>query len=286
MLFFVRRSDGKSIVRPASQRSPRGRRVGERDSPTATSKAVWGFLTALLLLVSWEVVPVICASAQTSNQIPSVVTITARMAQAQTTNEAHFRPYNVTRDYTMFRQDKNDAMSQVTANITFIPPELKTYAIQRSPGNGLEETIVRRMLEGELAISKDASASEMSRDNYDFLFVREEDVDGQHCYVLELIPRRKDKNLLRGNVWVDAQTYLLHRAEGSLAKNPSWWVRDVHIVLLFGDAGGMWLVTGSEATANVRIIGPSTMISRDVKYDISEVVAAGPVAPMDSPAGH
>jgi hypothetical protein len=75
---------------------------------------------------------------------------------------------------------------------------------------------------------------------------------------------------------VDAQTYLLHRAEGSLAKNPSWWVRDVHIVLLYGDAGGMWLMTGSEATADVRLVGPATMISRDVKYDISEVVAGGP----------
>lgn len=191
-------------------------------------------------------------------------------------NQIHFRPYVVTRDYTMFRRRGNDAASQVTANLTFAPLGLKTYAILPSPGNGLEETIVRRMLEGELAIAKDASAAEMSRDNYDFVFLREEDKDGQHCYVLNVVPRRKDGNLLRGSIWVDARTYLLHRAEGSLAKNPSWWVRDVHIVLFYGDAGGMWLITGSEATADVRLVGPATMISHDVKYEISEVVASGP----------
>jgi hypothetical protein len=37
----------------------------------------------------------------------------------------------------------------------------------------------------------------------------------------------------------------------------------------------MWLQTVSEATARVRILGPCTMVSRDVKYKITELVAAG-----------
>jgi len=59
----------------------------------------------------------------------------------------------------------------------------------------------------------------------------------------------------------------------SLAMNPSWWVRNVNIVLLFGDAGGMWLQTALEATANVRVLGQATVISHDVSYEITEVVA-------------
>ncbi len=109
-----------------------------------------------------------------------------------------------------------------------------------------------------------------------FRFIREEDVSGQRCYVLELLPRRKDKNLLRGDIWVDANTYLLRRTEAEPAKKtPSWWLRDVRIALLYGDVGGMWLQTASEATAKVRILGQYTMVSRDVKYKISELVAAG-----------
>ena len=92
-------------------------------------------------------------------------------------------------------------------------------------------------------------------DNYDFRFIREADVSGQRCYVLELLPRRKEKHLLHGDIWVDANTYLLRRFEGELAKTPSWWVRDVSVTFVYGDVGGMWLQTASEAAADVRILG-------------------------------
>jgi len=80
---------------------------------------------------------------------------------------------------------------------------------------------------------------------------------------------------LRGNIWVDANCYLLRRTEGEPAKAPSWWVRDVRIALRYGNVGGMGLQTASEATARVRILGPCTMVSRDVKYKITELVADG-----------
>ena len=232
-----------------------------------------GLHTALLLVVSSLVGLVVSASAQTQSSAPNVSTITSHMAQAQTDNQARFRPYVVTRDYKIFGKDGQEAKSEVTANITFAPPNLKTYTVQFATGSGLGETIVRRMLEGEIAMTEKSSATDISEDNYNFRFVREEDVDGKRCHVLAMLPRRKDKNLLRGNVWVDADTYLLRRAEGSLAMNPSWWVRNVNIVLLFGDAGGMWLQTGLQATANVRMLGQATVVSNDVSYEITKVVA-------------
>ena len=135
--------------------------------------------------------------------------------------------------------------------------------------------IVRRMLANEAEVTKDYASTDISADNYDFRFMREADVNGQRCYVLELLPRRKDKHLLHGDIWVDANTYLLRRFEGELAKTPSWWVRDVGVTFVYGDVGGMWLQTASEAAARVRILGPCTMVSRDVKYKITELVADG-----------
>jgi len=233
----------------------------------AVQHQTWWFL--LLYLAA----AVACASAQTDSTIPNVETILARMAQAQAENRARFRPYVVTRNYKLFGKEKHKTKSQVIADVTFVPPDFKKYAIQQTNGTGLGEKIVRRMLEGEVEVAKDHSSTDISPDNYDFRLIGEEEVSGQRCYVLELLPRRKDKNLLRGNIWVDANTYLLQRAEGEPAKNPSWWLRDVRIALLYGDIGGMWLRTASEATANVRILGQSTMVLRDVKYKISELVA-------------
>ena len=218
---------------------------------------------------------VACASAQTESTLPKVGTILARMAQARSENQARFRPYTVTRDYKLFGKEEHNAKSQVIADVVFVPPDLKTYTIQQTNGAGLGERIVRRMLASEAEIAKDDTSTDISPRNYDFRFIREEDVSGQPCYVLELRPLRKDKNLLRGNIWVDANTYLLRRTEGEMAKTPSWWVRDVRFALIYSDVGGMWLQTALSATATVRILGSFTMVSRDVNYKISELVAAG-----------
>jgi hypothetical protein len=91
--------------------------------------------------------------------------------------------------------------------------------------------------------------------------------------VFELLPRRIEDHLLHGDIWVDAKTYLLRRFEGELAKTPSWWVKDVSVTFVYSDVGGMWLQTATEAAADVRIFGPTTMVSRDVKYKITELVA-------------
>jgi hypothetical protein len=214
------------------------------------------------------------SSAQSDSQVPSVEAIVARMAQARAKNQARFCPYVVTRDYKLFGKQRDKTKSQVVADVTFVPPAFKKYAIQQTNGTGLGEKIVRRMLEREVEIAKDYTSTDISLDNYAFDFVRQEDDSSHPCYVLRLIPKRKDKNLLLGTIWVDAVTYLLRRTEGEPAKPPSWWLRDVHIALVYGDVGGMWLQTASESRAKVRILGPHTMVSRDVSYQIGQLVVA------------
>ena len=214
------------------------------------------------------------ASAQTSSPIPALETIIARMALARNENQSRFRSYVVTRDYKLSDKENYKTRAQVVADVRFIPPNSKEYSIQQASGMGLGELIVRRMLASEAEIAKDFSSTDISPDNYDFRFLREEEASGQHCYVLELAPRRKDRHLLRGNIWVDAKTYLIRRTEGEPAKTLSWWLRDVRIALRYEDVSGMWLQTALEATATVRILGQYTMVSHDVKYQINEVVVA------------
>ena len=218
----------------------------------------------------------VCASAQTEGTVPSLTAIVARMAQARAENRSRLRPYIVTRDYKLFGKDESQTKAQVIADISFVPPNSKQYAIEQVTGTGLGERIVRRMLESETGVAKDYWLTDFSPDNYDFRFLREEEAGGHHCYVLEMLPRRKAENLLRGNLWVDSTTYLVHRVDGSPAKGPSWWLRDVRIVLVYSSVEGMWLQTASESTAKVRIFGQHTMESRDVNYKIGNLAAAGP----------
>ena len=219
--------------------------------------------------------------AQAGSLNPSAEMIVVRMAQARAESRARLRPYIVTRNYKLFGSDASKAKSEVIANIAFVPPDSKKYSIQKTNGSGVGQILVGRMLACEVEVEKARLSTDLSVDNYDFRFIRETDVSGERSYVLELLPRRKEQFLLRGDVWIDADTYLPRRFEGELAKGPSWWVRNVRITFVYSDVGGMWLQTSTDAAADVRILGRSTMVSRDMKYKITEFVATASSDPTN-----
>lgn len=197
---------------------------------------------------------------------PPLEAIVERMAEARALNRARFRHYVVTRNYMLFGKKKDKAKSEVTAELTFVPPNSKTYSIKGRTGAGLGERIVRRMLDGETKIVEEYGSTDFSPENYSFRLAGEVTIEGRRCHVIQIQPRRRAKNLLRGTIWVDTRTYLPHRLEGQPEKSPSWWLREPRLTFLYGDVEGMWLQTGSEFTTRVRIFGPHTMISRDVRY--------------------
>lgn len=200
--------------------------------------------------------------------------VLAGMAQARAVNQIQLRPYVVTRVYVLSGEEQDNKKSEVMAEVSFVPPNAKTYSIKGTDGSGLGERIVRRMLDGETQIVKDYGATDYTTANYDFRLAGEDVLEGDRCYLLELSPKRRDKTLLRGNIWVDARTYRIRRMEAEPAKSPSWWLRDVRVAFSYGDVDGMWLQTSSEFTTNVRIFGRHTMTSHDVKYEPGDRMTA------------
>ncbi|MDP9112357.1 MAG: outer membrane lipoprotein-sorting protein, partial [Acidobacteriota bacterium] len=174
-------------------------------------------LLVLLNLGTWG-----AALSHAQTAVPAVDVILERMAHAREDNRTHLRPYSVTWYYRLVGAEKQ-TRSEVIVNVSFVPPASKKFVIQQSSGIGLGERIVRQMLEHESAIVKNNSATDMTAANYDFRYLREEEWNGQPCYILEILPLRSDKILLRGQIWVDSLTYLLHRTEGTPGKTPSWW---------------------------------------------------------------
>jgi hypothetical protein len=216
----------------------------------------------------------IALAAHVESTTPSAESITAHMIQARSENRARLRPYSVTRDYRLFGKEKQMARSEVIARVIFDPPGIKQFVIQQASGLGLGERIVRQMLEHESEIGRNNASTDLSPANYDFRYLREEELDGRRCYVLGIVPRRSDKSLLRGQIWVDSITYLLHRTEGEPARSPSWWLKDARLVLVYSDVGGMWLQTSSESSADVRFLGRHTMLSRDMEYSMNTLAAS------------
>lgn len=212
------------------------------------------------------------AFAQSGAAAPPIETIITRMIQARDEDRTHLRPYRVTRDYKLVAGERQTTKAEVIADVRYAPPELEGFTIRLTSGAAMGEKIVRQMLEHEAASMTD-DTSDISPANYTFHLLRQEQSGGRNCYVVKLTPKRKDKKLLRGTIWVDAATYRFARIEGEPAKAPSWWLRDVRIALVFGPVSGMWLQTASESSANVRLLGLFAMLSHDVDYKISELSA-------------
>lgn len=203
-----------------------------------------------------------------------VNTIVTRMQQAQAQSRTRFRPYLLTREYKLFDKDNPQPSSQVIADITFQPPDHKEYQIKQTSGSGSCEKVVRRVLDHEAEMSHDVGEFEVSRNNYDFELLRTDVIDGAPVYVLGLKPKRNDKNLLKGEAYVDASTFLIRRIVGRPAKNPSWMIKDLLLTLNFSEVQGMWMQTGSQAVAQVRFVGKHVFTSQDLSVRTADQVAA------------
>ncbi len=204
---------------------------------------------------------------------PSVDVIAERMQQAQQANRQRARAYTVTRDYRFFDANQNAPKSEVIADISFVPPDRKTFTIEKADGSERGQSIVKHILESEAEAAKKNSPLAIEPSNYTFTLLGEEAVDGRPCWVLKLKPKHERKDLIDGKAWVDRDSYLIHRVEGDMAKSPSWWLKRVHLTVDFADIGGMWMQKGTRAMADVRFFGPHVFTSEAVKIRTAEEVA-------------
>jgi len=196
-------------------------------------------------------------------------------AQAATSPKA---AYQVIREYRLFGAQDSKANSQVVAEVNFRPPASKDYRIQSSSGSSRGEQLVRRVLDRETDTTANKAGSAISTGNYDFDYLGEATLDGQACYVLGLKPKRKEKDLISGEVWIDKHSFLIRQIKGEMEKNPSWWLKQVHIKLVFADLQGIWVQTNMEAVADVRIVGTHTLTSRLLDYRKENQLAVTPSA--------
>jgi hypothetical protein len=220
---------------------------------------------------------------------PDLQTILSRMEQAQTAAHAQNLAYTVTRSYQFFGADRSKLSSQVVAQVEYQPPATKSFTIKQTSGSGQGPKIVKQVLQHESDAAKNSNGGLITRANYDFEFVRTENLNGAPCYVLKLDPKHDSKDAVRGQAWVDANSYLIRHVEGDLTKSPSWWVKDVHVVMDFGRIAGIWLQTATLAVANVRFLGRHSMLAQNVALTVmspamlassGRVVASGRAAAL------
>jgi hypothetical protein len=223
----------------------------------------------LSLIVPLWVFPFLLRAQRAQVAPPNLNSILDSLERTGAQNLALSQPHELTREYKVFHGDDPKPMSDVTTQITFTPPDVKTFKITDVRGSATGKKIVSAILEQEVASATDGHQRDISRANYNFVFLREQDFGVIPEYVLHIIPKRKEKGLLIGDIWVDAKTYRIRQIIGIPLKTPSFWVKDLHITVQFAEMNQMWLPVSVDAIATVRFLGIYTLSGLDLAPPIS-----------------
>lgn len=237
-------------------------------SGASLQNLAWLGVFALLLGVPSASAPQVSSGqADSEANAPDLNVIVQSLEAAERQNPAKAQGYTMTRSYKLFHGDELEPVSQTTAEITFVPPKTKSYVIKQSSGISRGKNLVRDILDLESVPTE--NSSEISRQNYEFVFLRQEELGSVLVYLLRMIPKRKEKNLLNGLVWVDKKTFRIQRIEGSPAKKPSWWLKNIEITLQYTDLEGLWLPNYMSSTAIVRLVGSFLLTGETVGLQLS-----------------
>jgi len=165
--------------------------------------------------------------------------------------------YAVVRTY-MVKSDKDTVYATTVVRMQYQAPGAKQFATVSEEGSGVIRSVVfRRLMESEVEAAKGRGHrdSSISPDNYTFRSLGEEDGGGRHYFVVKAVPKRKDKFLFEGKVWIDAQDFAVAKIVGRPAKNPSFWIKQVDFVRQYQKIGEFWLPLQDESVSDVRIFG-------------------------------
>jgi hypothetical protein len=165
---------------------------------------------------------------------------------------------------------------------TFRRPDTLESEVLRAEGSKIiRERVFDKILEAE-----NETRSALARQqidivlaNYSFRYLGREDCASRECYRLGITPRRKEKLLIEGQIWVDAEDWGIVRIQGSPAKRPSFWARQTQIDRRYKRIYGMWLDDRLESISDVFIAGRSSLkiqysyesIQTDAQYGIARV---------------
>lgn len=109
--------------------------------------------------------------------------------------------------------------------------------------------------------------------NYKFKFRGERGVLGRDVYVFQLSPRRKKVGLFKGELWLDAGSYLPVYEKGRFVKNPSIFFKKVDFERAFAIQNGVPVPAHLVSTIQTRLVGK---VELDVNY-----LNPGPNSPCD-----
>jgi hypothetical protein len=131
-----------------------------------------------------------------------------------------------------------------------------TYRVLGFQGdNTVKKEVIGRFLQAEQQSQGDQNLA-ISPANYKFKYKGEKATQqGKKVFVFALSPRKKKIGLFKGEMWLDASTYLPVYEKGRFVKNPSIFFKQVNFERAFAIRNGLAVPSYMNSTIDTRVIG-------------------------------
>jgi hypothetical protein len=157
---------------------------------------------------------------------------------------------------------KGKVHAEETGRMEFRAPDKKTFVVTSETGSGMVRRMALNQLissEVEAAAGKGHHDSAISPENYSLDLLGEQQVAPYRCFVAQAIPKREDKYLFEGKLWIDVDDYAVVRIEGHPAKKPSFWIQRADFVRQYQKIGNFWLPRRDDTFVQVRMYGKKVL---------------------------
>jgi len=180
-------------------------------------------------------------------------------------------------DYTSIRtyqvaDTKGKVHAEEIGRMEFRAPDQKKFVTTSERGSGM----IRRMAlnplissEIEAAAGKVHHDSSISADNYSLVLLGEQQVGVHRCFVAQADPKRRDKYLFEGKLWIDVDDYAVVRIEGHPAKKLSFWIERADFVRQYQKIDRFWLPEKDETFVQVRLYGKKILTINHEDYVVN-----------------
>ena len=202
----------------------------------------------------------------------------AELATHNEERKAGLHHYTVERTYQVVDL-KGKVHAEEIGRMEFSSPDRKAFTVTSESGSGLVRHLALNPLissEIEAAAGKQHHDSAISSDNYSFDLLGEQQVGPYRCFVAQAVPKRKDKYLFEGKVWIDVNDYSVVRIEGHPAKKLSFWINGADFVRQYQKIAGFWLPEKDETLVQVRLYGNKVLKIEHRNYVVNKEQSTSP----------
>ncbi len=259
--------------------------TGIRPCSSIKLRAVFASVFLILLVQFWVGLPQRASAQQSCASVPLVNApfggeqIVENLVGMNLERAQALHAFQVSETYRLkYRGFLGTRHAEMVVDAKYQSPGTETFTIQSTTGSkAILDKVFKKLLQAEDEVlgAEAQRRAALNRNNYDFALVGCGSTPSGSTYVLRVTPRRKDKFLYRGRIWVNAKDSAVIRVEAEPAKHLSFWVMSTEFDRSYEKVDDFWLPANTQSVSRIRFGGRAELTIQYTNYLITSQGAVG-----------